>query len=132
MSKSKVRKAGSDSAREKGARSTTLAATPPADPATDPSRNGAPPGSPPRDLSEIIKQLIRLAQEQGHLAYNDISDALPDNITEPELDEIFGKLRSLEIEITNQAEVDRVKTAEVEEEEAGQLDALDDPVRMYL
>ena len=132
MSKSKVRKAGSDSAREKGARSTTLAATPPADPATDPSRNGAPPGSPPRDLSEIIKQLIRLAQEQGHLSYNDISDALPDNVIEPELDEVFGKLRSLEIEIVNQAEVDRVKTAEAEEEDTSQLDALDDPVRMYL
>ncbi|MGD0086750.1 MAG: RNA polymerase sigma factor RpoD [Verrucomicrobiota bacterium] len=132
MSKSKVRKAGSDSAREKGARSTTLAAMPPADPATDPSRNGAPPGSPPRDLSEIIKQLIRLAQEQGHLSYNDISDALPDNVIEPELDEVFGKLRSLEIEIVNQAEVDRVKTAEAEEEDTSQLDALDDPVRMYL
>jgi RNA polymerase primary sigma factor len=132
MSKSKVRKAGSDSAREKGARSTTLAAMPPADPATDPSRNGAPPGSPPRDLSEIIKQLIRLAQEQGHLSYNDISDALPDNVIEPELDEVFGKLRSLEIEIVNQAEVDRVKTAEAEEEDTSRLDALDDPVRMYL
>jgi RNA polymerase primary sigma factor len=132
MLKSKVRKAGADSAREKGARSTTLSAPPPPDPATDPSRNGARPDAPARDLSEIIKQLIRLAQEQGHLAYNDISDALPDNVTESELDEVFGKLRSQEIEIVNQAEVDRVKTAEVEEEDASPLDALDDPVRMYL
>jgi RNA polymerase primary sigma factor len=107
-------------------------AQPPPVSAPDPSRNGVPPGSPVRDLSEIIKQLIRLAQEQGHLSYNDISDALPDNVTEPELDEVFGKLRSLEIEIVNQAEVDRVKTAEVEEEDSSQLDALDDPVRMYL
>jgi RNA polymerase primary sigma factor len=132
MLKSKVRKAGADSAREKGARSTTLSAPPPPDPATDSSRNGARPDAPARDLSEIIKQLIRLAQEQGHLAYNDISDALPDNVTESELDEVFGKLRSQEIEIVNQAEVDRVKTAEVEEEDASPLDALDDPVRMYL
>jgi len=132
MLKSKVRKAGADSAREKGARSTTLSAPPPPDPAADPSRNGARPDAPARDLSEIIKQLIRLAQEQGHLAYNDISDALPDNVTESELDEVFGKLRSQEIEIVNQAEVDRVKTAEVEEEDASPLDALDDPVRMYL
>ncbi len=132
MLKSKVRKAGADSARDKGARSTTLSALPPPEPAPDPSRNGARPASPIRDLSEIIKQLIRLAQEQGHLAYNDISDALPDNVTEAELDEVFGKLRSQEIEIVNQAEVDRVKTAEVEEEDSSQLDALDDPVRMYL
>ncbi|HLX95638.1 MAG TPA: hypothetical protein VKU37_07830, partial [Verrucomicrobiae bacterium] len=70
MSKLKVRKAGADPAREKGARSTTLSAPPAPEPAPDPSRNGARPGSPIRDLSEIIKQLIRLAQEQGHLAYN--------------------------------------------------------------
>ena len=96
------------------------------------SRNGAPPGSPGADIAAIIKELIRLSQEQGHLSYNDISDALPDNVTEPELDEVFGKLRSLEIEIVDQAEVDRIKTVETEEEDASRLDALDDPVRMYL
>jgi RNA polymerase primary sigma factor len=132
MLKSKVRKAGPDSAREKGARSATPSAPPPPEPATDPARNGARPGSSLRDLSDIIKQLLRLAQEQGHLSYNDISDALPDNVSEPELDEVFGKLRSLEIEIVNQAEVDRVKTADAGEEDTSQLDALDDPVRMYL
>ncbi len=96
------------------------------------SRNGAPPGSPQADLAGIIKELIRLSQEQGHLSYNDISDALPDHVTEPELDEVFGKLRSLEIEIVDQAEVDRIKTAEAEEDDTSRLDALDDPVRMYL
>ncbi|HUA67184.1 MAG TPA: RNA polymerase sigma factor region1.1 domain-containing protein, partial [Candidatus Saccharimonadales bacterium] len=90
------------------------------------------PGSRAAKIAEIIKELIRLAQEQGHLTYNDISDVLPDNVTEPELDEVFGKLRSLEIEIVDQAEVDRVKTAESEEEDTSRLDALDDPVRMYL
>ncbi|MGA2800854.1 MAG: RNA polymerase sigma factor RpoD [Verrucomicrobiota bacterium] len=89
--------------------------------------------APAADLSEKIKELIRLAQEQGYLTYSDISDALPGNVTEPEqLDEIFGKLRSLEIEIVDQAEVDRVKTAGSEEDDTSRLDALDDPVRMYL
>jgi len=96
------------------------------------SRNGALPGPPVTDLPGIIKELIRLAQEQGHLSYNDISDALPDNVTEPDLDEVFGKLRSLDIEIVDQAEVDRVKVAEAEEDDTSRLDALDDPVRMYL
>jgi RNA polymerase primary sigma factor len=42
-------------------------------------------------------------------------------------------LRSLEIEIVDQAEVDRVKQPEPEEEdEKARLDILDDPVRMYL
>jgi RNA polymerase primary sigma factor len=86
------------------------------------------------DLTEKIKELLRLAQEQGYLTYNDINDALPDNIVSPEeLDEIYIKLRNLDVEIVDQAEVDRVKQPEPEEEEdKTRLDILDDPVRMYL
>src|SRR5438132_4812032 len=54
-------------------------------------------------------------------------------ITPEELDEIYIKLRNLEVEIVDQAEVDRVKQPEPEEEEdKSRLDILDDPVRMYL
>src|SRR5256886_16247651 len=86
------------------------------------------------DLTEKIKELVRLAQEQGYLTYNDINDALPDAmITPEELDEIYIKLRNLDVEIVDQAEVDRVKQPEPEEEEdKARLDILDDPVRMYL
>ncbi len=86
------------------------------------------------DLTEKIKDLVRLAQEQGYLTYGDINDALPENVVSPEdLDEIYSKLRNLEIEIVDQAEVDRVKQPEPEEEEdKTRLDILDDPVRMYL
>ena len=89
--------------------------------------------APTAALSEKMKELVRLAKEQGYLTYSDISDALPGNVTEPEqLDEIINKLRSLDIEIMDQAEVDRVKTGESDEDDASRLDALDDPVRMYL
>ncbi|HEY6168229.1 MAG TPA: RNA polymerase sigma factor RpoD [Verrucomicrobiae bacterium] len=86
------------------------------------------------DITEKIKELLRLAQEQGYLTYNDINDALPDSIVTPEdLDEIYIKLRNLDVEIVDQAEVDRVKQPEPEEEEdKSRLDILDDPVRMYL
>jgi RNA polymerase primary sigma factor len=86
------------------------------------------------ELTEKIKELVRLAQEQGYLTYGDINDALPDNLVTPEdLDDIYMKLRNLEIEIVDQAEVDRVKQPEPEEEEdKSRLDILDDPVRMYL
>jgi RNA polymerase primary sigma factor len=86
------------------------------------------------DLTEKVKELLRLAQEQGYLTYSDINDALPDNIVSPEeLDEIYIKLRNLDVEIVDQAEVDRVKQPEPEEEEdKTRLDILDDPVRMYL
>ncbi len=85
-------------------------------------------------LAEKIKELLRLAQEQGYLTYGDINDALPDTLITPDdLDEIYIKLRNLEVEIVDQAEVDRVKQPEPEEEdEKTRLDILDDPVRMYL
>ena len=86
------------------------------------------------EIAEKIKELIRLAQEQGYLTYGDINDALPANLMTPEgLDEIYIKLRGLEVEIVDQAEVDRIKQADLEEEEdKNRLDILDDPVRMYL
>jgi RNA polymerase primary sigma factor len=87
------------------------------------------------DLTEKVKELVRLAQEQGYLTYDDINDALPDGIVTPDdVDEVYAKLAALEIEIVDQAEVDRVKQPEVEEEEddKDRLDVLDDPVRMYL
>ncbi len=90
----------------------------------------------PIDLAEKIKELVRLAQEQGYLTHGDIKDALPAaSVTHAELDDVCVKLRGLEVEIVDQAEVDRVnvKQPEIEEEEEkGRLDILDDPVRMYL
>jgi RNA polymerase primary sigma factor len=58
------------------------------------SGNGVKPQNP--ELTEKIKELIRLAQEQGYLTYGDINDALPENLVTPEdLDEIYIKLRNL-------------------------------------
>src|SRR6266852_3581560 len=70
------------------------------------------------DLTEKIRELLILAKEQGHLTYDDINDALPDNIVTPDdLDQVYTKLANLEIDIVDQAEVDRVKQPEAEEEE---------------
>jgi RNA polymerase primary sigma factor len=91
-------------------------------------------GSPTLDLAEKVKELVRLAQEQGYLTYGDINDALPDGMVSPdELDDLYSKLRNLEVEIVDQAEVDRIKQPEPDEDEdKGRMDILDDPVRMYL
>src|SRR5580765_2961259 len=35
-------------------------------------------------LTEKIRELLRLAQEQGHLTYNDINDALAERTVSPE------------------------------------------------
>jgi RNA polymerase primary sigma factor len=86
------------------------------------------------DLAQKVKDLLRLAKEQGHLTHDDLNDALPDDLVTPaDLDQVLTKLRSLEIEIIDAAEVERGRQPEAdEEEERGRYDTLDDPVRMYL
>src|SRR5436190_1101240 len=89
------------------------------------------------DLTEKIRELLILAKEQGHLTYDDIHDTFPETIVTPdELDQIYSKLKNLEVEVVDQAEVDRVKQPEAaeeeEEKEKGRPDILDDPVRMYM
>jgi RNA polymerase primary sigma factor len=85
------------------------------------------------EVAEKIKELVRIAQDQGHLTYGDIHEIFPEDSVTPELlDEVYAKLQVLEIEIVDPAEVDRVKAPEDEEDEPNQFDVLDDPVRMYL
>ncbi len=89
--------------------------------------------STPADIAEKVKELIRLSREQGHLTYSDINDALPDSVvTANDIDEVFIKLRGLEINIVDHAEADQSPQLDKEEDEKDRLDLLDDPVRMYL
>jgi RNA polymerase primary sigma factor len=91
------------------------------------------------DVQEKLRELIKLAKEQGYLTFDDLNEALPDNVNDPdEMETIMGRIRSMEIEIIEASDVDRFKdgkkTEEEEEEEKPEtkLDILDDPVRMYL
>ena len=89
------------------------------------------------EKNEKIKELIKLAKEQGYLTYGDVNDILPENILSPdELDSILIMLRGMDIEIIDASEVDRFKREAEEEKETAKvdsrLDILDDPVRMYL
>src|SRR5258707_381830 len=85
------------------------------------------------DLTETIKTLLHLAHEHGHVTYDDINDILPDGLSPDDLDELYTKLRNLDVEIVDHAEVERAKPAEPEEEEPDtRLEVLDDPVRMYM
>ena len=92
---------------------------------------GATPGA-PIDLAETIKTLLHLAHENGHITYDDINDVLPEGLSPEDLDELYTKLRGLDVEIVDHAEVERAKPAEPEEEEDARLEVLDDPVRMYM
>ncbi|TAK98447.1 MAG: RNA polymerase sigma factor RpoD [Verrucomicrobia bacterium] len=85
-------------------------------------------------VAEKVKELVALAHEQGNLSNGDVADALADlNLSAAELDDILAKLRSLEIEIVEQTELETDKAIEEEvAEDKHRLDILDDPVRMYL
>ena len=61
--------------------------------------------SQPPDLTTVIKNLVQLAREQGHLTFDDINDILPDGLSPDDLDELYTKLRDLDIEIVDQADV---------------------------
>ena len=92
------------------------------------------------DVQEKLRELIKLAKEQGYLTFDDLNEALPDNVNDPdEMETIMGRLRTMEIEIIEASDVDRFKDGkkaedqeEEEEKPEAKLDILDDPVRMYL
>src|ERR1700726_796752 len=90
------------------------------------------------DLQERLRELVKLAKEQGYLTYDDINEALPEGMADPdEMEQILGRLRSMEVDIIEASEVDRYKDGkkdldDEEDEKDQKLDILDDPVRMYL
>jgi RNA polymerase primary sigma factor len=93
------------------------------------------------EIQGRIRELIKLAKEQGYLTFDDLNETLPEGITDAdELDLILTRLRRMEIDIIEASEVERYKDVkkdaeeeEEEEEKTGpKLDILDDPVRMYL
>ncbi len=102
------------------------------------SLNGETPTSLASNTQARIRELIKLAKEQGYLTFEDLNEALPPELTDPdELDLILMRLRKLEIDIIEASEVDRYKDVkkdpdEEEEKPEPKLDILDDPVRMYL
>ncbi len=102
------------------------------------SANGDTPEALTGATQERIRELIKLAKEQGYLTFDDLNETLPPELTDAdELDLILIRLRKLEIDIIEASEVDRYKDVkkdldEEEEKPEPKLDILDDPVRMYL
>jgi RNA polymerase primary sigma factor len=86
------------------------------------------------ERNEKLKELIRLAEAQGYLTYDDINEHIPEAIIKPEeLESYLVLLRGMDIDIIESSDVDKFRR---EGEKAGKakakLDFFDDPVRMYL
>ncbi|MEM9081724.1 MAG: RNA polymerase sigma factor RpoD, partial [Verrucomicrobiota bacterium] len=91
------------------------------------------------EIQEVIRELIKLAKEQGYLTHDDVNELLPSDMVEPaDIEGIYERLRSMEFDIIDASDVDRFKDKKTddavatEETKAEKLDILDDPVRMYL
>ena len=91
------------------------------------------------EVQEKVRDLIKLAKEQGYLTFDDVNEALPSTMLHAEqMDEILERLQSMEFNVVDASEVDRVKEAAKEREaappkpESNKHESLDDPVRMYL
>ena len=109
--------------------------------AVDPAANGIANLAQTPEKQEKLRELIKLAREQGYLTFDDLHEALPETVNQAEqVEGVLVFLRTFEIDVIEASEVDRYKkpardeeTGEpVIEDKAEKLDILDDPVRMYL
>lgn len=85
-----------------------------------------------------IDELVNLAKEQGFLTYEEINEILPMSFDSAEqIDQVLIFLSGLDVQILNQAEVEKQRERKREAKELESISkrsegAADDPVRMYL
>ncbi len=85
--------------------------------------------------NQKVKELIALAEDQGYLTFEDINEAIPDSVIDPdELEAYLQLLRGMDIDIVQSQDVDKLKLTKKKGKVAkgGRLDFFDDPIRMYL
>ena len=69
-------------------------------------------------LRSHIKELLSIARDQQmRLTYDDINEALPEGVTPEDMEEVNARLRSFEVEIVDQAEIDRLKKNDQEDDD---------------
>jgi RNA polymerase primary sigma factor len=88
------------------------------------------------ERNERMKTLIRLAETQGYLTYEDINEHLPESvIKDTDIESYLAILRGMEIEIIDAADVEKFRTEHEQDSQrirGSRLDFFDDPIRMYL
>jgi RNA polymerase primary sigma factor len=90
------------------------------------------------EFQQKMDELVAAAKEQGYITYEEINEVLPMSFDTPEqIDQVLIFLAGMDIQVLNQAEVERQKE---KKKEAKELEGIakraegtpDDPVRMYL
>jgi RNA polymerase primary sigma factor len=89
-------------------------------------------------LEETVRDLIRVAKDQGYVTSDDVDDLLPGDRHAPEeIAAVVARLREMEIAILDAPDAEGgreafAETGEADEKADSRADFLDDPVRMYL
>lgn len=90
------------------------------------------------EIQRKLEELVTLAKDQGFITYEEINEILPPSFDTPEqIDQVLIFLAGMDVQVLNQADVERQKERK---KEAKELEGLakrsegtpDDPVRMYL
>ena len=89
------------------------------------------------ERSQRIKDLVKLAEEQGYLTFDDINEMIPNSVINPEeLEGYLELLRSMDIEIIEASDAEKFRKEPAKQTtsvaRAERLDIFDDPIRMYL
>src|SRR5690349_7316090 len=92
----------------------------------------------PQQYQQKVDELTQLAKEQGFITYEEINEILPMTFdTAEQIDQLLIYLSGMDIQILNQAELEKQKERKKEVKElegvSRRLEGTpDDPVRMYL
>lgn len=90
------------------------------------------------EVQKKLEELVSLAKDQGFITYEEINEILPMSFDSPEqIDQVLIFLAGMDVQVLNQADVEKQKERR---KEAKELEGLakrtdgtsDDPVRMYL
>ena len=89
------------------------------------------------ERSQRIKDLVKLAEEQGYLTFDDVNEMIPNSVINPEeLEGYLELLRSMDIEIIEASDAEKFRKEPAKQTtsvaRAERLDIFDDPIRMYL
>jgi RNA polymerase primary sigma factor len=124
----------------------------PVEPPVDEDDDAALPVAQVELIEKTIKSIIKVGKEKGHLTYEEINDALPDEVISPaRLDSLLMTLDELGVQLLDESDIEKgvdedfEEEAEkighgdededdlaLEEELEREVRKIDDPVRMYL
>ncbi len=97
-----------------------------------------PPEKEEGEFQQKLEEIVAQAKEQGYITYEEINEILPMNFdTADQIDQVLIFLSGMDVQVLNQAEVERQKERKKEVKEIEGIvkkteGTPDDPVRMYL